>query len=155
MKIGIIVHSQTGNTYSVAQKLQEKLSAVGHSVNVERITPVDSKQMDPKKIQIEKLPDLSPYDALVFAAPVQAFSVSPTMKVYLEQLPSLSGKRIACFVTKALPFNWTGGNKAIAIMKKSCESRGGTVVGTGIVVWRGEDLDKKIVDLVEQLSKLF
>ena len=29
MKIGIVVHSQTGNTCEVAQKLQEKLSSSG------------------------------------------------------------------------------------------------------------------------------
>lgn len=153
MKIGIIVHSQTGHTFSVAQKLQEKLAAAGHSVNIERITPVDSKQMDPKKIQIEKLPDLSPYDALVLAAPVQAFSVSPVMKAYLGQLPSLSNKKVACFVTKALPFNWTGGNKAISIMKKGCESRGGKVIETGIIKWSGGDREKRIADVVEKLSK--
>jgi flavodoxin len=154
MKIGIIVHSQTDHTYSVAEKLKEKLSAAGHSVNIERITPVDSKQMDPKKVQIEKLPDLSAYEALVFAAPVQAFNVSPVMKAYLGQLPSLSNKKVACFVTKALPLDSTGGNQAISLMKSTFESKGGTVIGTGIIHWSG-GREKKIADLVEQFSKLF
>jgi hypothetical protein len=70
------------------------------------------------------------------------------------QLPSLNGKKVACFVTKGLPFNWTGGNGAVSTMKKSCESRGGTVVGTGIIVWSG-DLEKKTADLVERLSRAF
>lgn len=115
MKIGIIVHSQTGHTFTVAEKLKEKLAAAGHTVNIERITPVDPKQTDPKKVQIEKLPDLSVYDALVLAAPVQAFNASPVMKAYLEKLPSLSGKKVACFVTKSLPFDSTGGNQAISL----------------------------------------
>lgn len=152
MKIDIVVHSQTGHTYSVAEKLKEKLSAAGNSVNIERLTPVDPKQTDPKKIQVEKIPDLSAYDALVLAAPVQAFNASPVMRAYLPQLPSLSGKKIACFVTKGLPFNWTGGNKAISLMKSSCESRGGNVVGTGILIWRGADQENKINDMVEKLS---
>jgi len=155
MKIGIIVHSQTGHTYSVAQKLQEKLAADGHSVNVERITPVDPKQTDPKKVQIEKLPDLSAYDALVLAAPVQAFSVSPVMKAYLPQLPLLNGKKVAVFVTKGLPFKWTGGNKAISQLKTAVESKGGNVVGTGILVWDGAGREKKIADMVENLGKSF
>lgn len=155
MKIGIIVHSQTGHTFSVAERLKDKLEAAGHSVNIERITPVDAKQTDPKKVQIEKLPDLSVYDALVFAAPVQAFSVSPVMKAYLGLLPSLSNKKIACFVTKALPFDSTGGNQAISLMKSTFESKGGTVVGTGIVNWTGGGREKKIAELVEQLGKLF
>jgi flavodoxin len=154
MKIGIIVHSQTGHTFSVAEKLKEKLAAAGHAVNIERITPVDPKQTDPKKVQIEKLPDLSPYEALVFATPVQAFNVSPVMKAYLGQLPSLSNKKIACFVTKALPFDSTGGNQAISLMKSTFESKGGTVVGAGIIHWTGSR-EKKIADLVEQLSNAF
>ena len=108
MKIGIVVHSQTGHTLSVAEKLQEKLTAAGHSANIEKISPVDAKQTDPKKIKIEKLPDLSPYDAFVFAAPVQAFSLSPVMKIYLPQLPSLNGKKVACFVTKGLRIQMDG-----------------------------------------------
>jgi NAD(P)H dehydrogenase (quinone) len=155
MKIGIIVHSQTGNTYSVAEKLKDKLTAAGHTVNIERITSADGKQADPNKIRIEKLPDPGAYDALVLASPVQAFSLAPTMKAYMTQLPPLNGKKIACFVTKGLPFDSTGGNQAISYMKKSCESRGGTVVGTGIVAWRGADLDKKVADLVDKLSALF
>ena len=39
MKIGIIVYSQTENTYSVALKLQDKFLADGHEVNVERVIP--------------------------------------------------------------------------------------------------------------------
>ncbi|MDF2592532.1 MAG: hypothetical protein K0S75_1998, partial [Clostridia bacterium] len=38
MKIGIIVYSHTGNTFSVAQRLEEKLTAEGHSVKIEKVT---------------------------------------------------------------------------------------------------------------------
>ncbi len=116
MKIGIVVYSQTGNTFSVAQKLQEKLSAAGHTANIERLTTVGG-EVDPKKAKIEKLPDLSGYDALVFGGPVQAFSLSQVMAGYMGQLPSLQGKKVACFVTKGLPMAMTGGNKAISQLK--------------------------------------
>lgn len=155
MKIGIIVHSQTGHTLSVAEQLQTKLTTAGHSANIEKISPVDAKQTDPKKIQLDKLPDLSPYDALVFAAPVQAFSVSPVMKVYLNQLPSLNGKKAACFVTKGLVFKWTGGNHAISQLKKGIESKGGKVVETDVIVWSGAGREKAVTELVEKFSKLF
>lgn len=155
MKIGIIVHSQSGHTFTVAEKLKDKLAAAGHSVSIERITPVDPRQMDLKKIQFEKLPDLSPYDALIFAAPVHGFDVSNVMKVYMGQLPSLQNKKVACFVTKGLPFDSTGGNQAISRMKSTFESKGGTVVGTGIVHWPGPGVDKRIVVLVENICKLF
>jgi flavodoxin len=156
MKIGIIVHSQTGHTLSVADALKAKLASAGHSVNIERISPVEPKQTDPKKVQLEKLPDPTQYDALVFAAPVQAFSVSPVMKAYLEKLPSLTGKKAAIFVTKGLPFKWTGGNKAISQIKSAVESKGGNVVGTDMMPWGGEaGREKKIADMVDRLSKLF
>lgn len=154
MKIGIIVHSQTGNTYSVAEKLKEKLSAAGHTVNVERISPVDSKQTDVNKIRLEILPDLGAYDALVFGAPVQAFSVSPVMKAYLKQLPSLGGKKITGYVTKGLPFSWTGGNQAIGLMKKSFESKGGVVCAMGIINW-SSGREKNITDVIDKLCKCF
>lgn len=155
MKIGIIVHSQTGNTLSVAQKLQEKLTAAGHTANIEKISPADPKQTDPKKIQLEKLPDLGQYEALVFAAPVQAFSVSPVMKAYLPLLPSLNGKKVACFVTKGLVFKWTGGNHAISQLKNGIESRGGKVIDTDVIVWSGAGREKAIAEMVEKFSRDF
>lgn len=155
MKIGIIVYSQTGNTYSVAQKLKEKLVASGHMVNVERLTPVGDVQKDPKNVRFEKLPDLAGYDALVFGAPVQAFSLSAVMATYMKQLPSLQGKKIACFVTKGLPFAFTGGSRAISRLTKDSESKGGKVVGTGIVYWGKKDRENQITDIVERIGKLF
>ena len=97
----------------MAKKLQEKLSAAGHTANIERLTTVGG-EVDPKKAKIEKLPGLSGYDALVFGGPVQAFSLSQVMADYMGQLPSLQGKKVACFVTKGLPMAMTGGNKAIS-----------------------------------------
>jgi len=39
-------------------------------------------------------------------------------------------------------------------MKKICESKGGNVVGTDVIVWRG-GREKYIADLVENFSSLF
>lgn len=41
MKIGIIVFSHTGNTLSVAEKLQAKLTAASHSVQLEQVTAAE------------------------------------------------------------------------------------------------------------------
>ncbi len=154
MKIGIIVYSQTEHTYSVAEKLQEKLLATGHSVNVERITPAGEVHPGSKDITFQNQPDIQEYDALIFGSPVHAFNLAPAMKAYLEQIPSLQDKKVACYVTKGLPFHRTGGNQAISQMKKLCQSKGGAVMGTGIVVWRGGRA-KEINELVEQFGLLF
>ena len=154
MKIGIIVHSQTGNTYAVALKLQEKLLANGHTVTVERLKMTGGDKPGTGKMQIENAPDTGTYDALVFGAPVQAFSVSRGMEAYLRQIPSLQGKKVACFVTKGLAFHWTGGSQAIAKMKKICESKDGTICGTGIVVWN-QQREQTIATVVDALSRCF
>ncbi len=154
MKIGIIVYSQTEHTYSVAQKIEEALLNRGHSVNIERIDTIDAKQTDVNKIKLKKLPDLTKYDALVFGSPVHGFSLSRVMTCYMSQIPSLQDKNIACFVTNSMPFNSTGGNQTIAKMKKISESKGGTVSGTGIVVWN-KDREKQISKIADELSRLF
>lgn len=154
MKIGIIIFSQTENSYSVALKLKDKLIDGGNEVEIERVVPAGNVHPRTKIVEFENEPDVSGYDALVFGSPVHAFNLAPAMRAYLEQIPTLQDKKIACFVTKGLPFNWTGGNKAIDTMKKICESKGGNIVGTEIIVWRG-DIDKKIDDLTRRFSVLF
>ncbi|MCC7573929.1 MAG: NAD(P)H-dependent oxidoreductase [Candidatus Methanofastidiosum sp.] len=154
MKIGIVVYSQTGNTYQVAQKLQEALLDGGHSVDIERINVADEKQRDLNKIQILSNPNLSTYDALIFGAPVHAFSLSYPMTAFMSQIPTLKDKKITCFVTKGLPLNGTGGNQAIGIMKKICESKAGDVCGSGIIVWK-KDHEKQISKLTEEMCRLF
>ena len=154
MNIGIIVYSQTGNTYSVALKLKEKLATAGYSVNIERVK-ISGRESGAKDFQFKTRPKVKTYDALVFGSPVEAFSLSPVMKSYLTQIASLKSKKVACFVTKHLPFYWTGGNQAVNKMKKICESKGAAVCESGIVIWSSTHREKMITDVVEKLSKLF
>lgn len=155
MKIGIIVHSQTNNTYSVALKLQEKLAEAGNGVDVKKVTMVGGDKPENKeKIQLDNSPDIMEYDALIFGSPVHAFALAPAMQIYLEQLPSLQDKKVALFVTKKLRFEWTGGSRAIGQMKNYVYSKGGNLMGTDIVVWNNQK-DKKIIELADRFSKLF
>ena len=154
MKIGIIVHSQTNNTYSVAEKLQAKLQEAGNEVNIEKVDMVGGNKPGSKDIQIENPPDVTGYDGLVFGSPVHAFSLAPAMKIYLEQIPSLQDKKVALYVTKGLPLKFTGGTRAIGQMEKICKSNGADVLATDIVIWRG-DIDKSIDDLIEKFSAIF
>jgi flavodoxin len=154
MKIGIVVHSQTGNTCEVAQKLQEKLSASGNEVEIQRVRMVGGDKPQGKDIKIENPPDVGRYDALIFGAPVHAFSLAPAMKVYMEQIASLQDKKVACFVTKAMRFNWTGGTRATGQMKQICQDKGAVISGTGIVVWN-KQRNEKIAEMVEEFSGLF
>ena len=38
VKVGIIIHSHTGNTLAVAEKLQERLMEAGHQAEIQRVT---------------------------------------------------------------------------------------------------------------------
>lgn len=154
MKIGIIIHSQTGHTNEAAQKLQEGLLAHGNEVEIQQLRLEGGQQTPGKDSRIENPPDVSKYDAVIFGAPVQAFSLSKVMSLYLEQVPSLQDKKIALFVTKGLRFNWTGGNQAIGKMKKISQAKGGMVYGTDIIVWN-KNRNGKIAEMVEKFSSLF
>lgn len=154
MNIGIIVYSQTENTYTVGQRLEEKLASEGHTVVLERVTPVGDVNPGSKDITFKNAPEIDSYDAVIFGSPVHAFSLAPAMKAYLEQLKSLSGKEIICFVTKGLRFKWTGGTRAIGQMKKLCTSKGGNVVDTGIIIWN-KNRDKEIEVLVKNFANHF
>ncbi len=155
MNIGMIIYSQTGNTRKVAERLREKLAVAGHTVTLEEIIIKGDTPAKPGKFEFKEVPAPDGYDALIIGAPVQAFSLNPVMKAYLEQLPSISGKKIAVFVTKQLPMLWVGGTGAIKIMKKACEAKGASVTGAEIVVWAGKKREQSIKQCVEKLAGLF
>lgn len=155
MKIGIILYSQTGNTYSVSLKLKAKLITAGHSVDIEQLKAVSEVRPGIKDVRFEKLPDTAPYDALVFGSPVQAFSLSSAMASYLTQIASLKGKKVAFLVTQFFPYPWMGGNRTVGQMKKICESKGAAVCEAEIVNWLNPSREKRITEVVEKLSKLF
>ncbi len=56
MKIGIIVYSQTENSYSVAKKLEEKFKGDGHDATVARVTTVGKSSPGSGKIELSNLP---------------------------------------------------------------------------------------------------
>ncbi|MDF2593434.1 MAG: flavodoxin/nitric oxide synthase [Clostridia bacterium] len=155
MKIGIIVYSHTGNTFSVAQRLEEKLTAEGHSVKIEKVTVTNDNEMDASRIQLSNIPDASAYDALVFGAPVRGMSLSAAMTAYLSQLTNLKEKSIFCYLTQFFPFPSMGGNRAMGQIKKICESKSLKVSNTGIVNWSNFRREKMIGDIVEKASRSF
>lgn len=154
MKIGIIVYSQTGNTYSVAEKLQNALIKKGHKVNIEKIEASrDPKQ--PTVINLTKIPDINKYDSVVFATFVEAFCLCPVMIKYLDQIKTLKGKNITGFVTQFFPYPWMGGNHAIKQMKKACASKDNNISISAIVNWKNKKRDKLIDQLIEDFTSYY
>lgn len=155
MNIGIIVYSQTGHTLSVAQELQEKLTSAGHTAAIEQITVSGDPSPGKRNFELTAIPAVDQYDGLIFGAPVQAFSLTSVMTAYLEQLSSLKDKKVACLVTKHLPFSWTGGKQAISKMKAICTAKGAAFLGGEIIVWSHSQRQQNITKSVESLRKYF
>ncbi len=156
MNIGILVHSLTGNTLQVAQRLSETLKSQGHRASVVHLTPIggeDTKVTDLSKIQLEALPALDPFDFIVFAGPVNGFSISAVMSKCFSMIPTLQGKRVACFITQAFAKPFLGGNRTISQYRKKCEALGGKVCATGIVNWGNKQRTQMIENVVETVCK--
>lgn len=150
MNIGIIVHSYTGNTLSVAERIKSALEDKGHTVRVEKIKALNENPSVIKNIKLEYLPPVDAYDFLIFGGPVWAFSLSAPLKLYLNQLPELGGKKVGCYVTQQLPFEWLGGNRSIKQMAKILSKKNAHVVRTGVVSWsekkRAASIEKAVND---------
>ncbi len=155
MHLGIIIYSRSGNTRKVAGKLKEELISCGHSVNLEEITINGKTPAQAGQFELTAKPDPGNYDAVILGAPVQAFNLNPVMKAYLEQIPSLKGKKAACFITKHLPVKWSGGTQAVSIIEKGCTSKGAVFKGAEIIIWSSAKKQENIKQAVKKLAALF
>ena len=151
MNIGLFVYSYTGNTLSVAQRLKTKLEESDHHVGLESIK---ARNENPNQTQIDltEIPDPQRYDQIILATPVRGFAVSPIMKTYLEQWPTLNQKQVTCFVTHAFPFASMGGKSTIKMMTKLIQAKQATVVATGIVDWGNFRREAQIQKLIAEFT---
>ncbi|TAH73860.1 MAG: flavodoxin [Anaerolineaceae bacterium] len=154
MKIGIIVYSHSGNTLSVAQKIEQALRGSGHTVGIEMVEPVNGDPNSSAPVKLKTAPDISPYDAIIFASPVQAFTLARVMKLYLSELPSLTGKKTYCFVTQHLKKTWMGGKRAIRLISEACKVKGVDIISSGIINWSSSARDQQIDELVKRLGTI-
>lgn len=155
MKIALLVHSHTGNTLSVAEKLKETLQKDGHDVELRKLEPVggeNTNEIDINRIKFDPEPELSGYDTIIIGAPVRGFSISPVLAAYLNKVPTLKGQKVDLFVTQAFPYAWMGGNSAVKKMISTCEGKGATVGKTAIVNWKSKNREQLIQDLLDKLG---
>ncbi len=155
MNIGIIVYSETGNTAKVTEILEQKLNAAGHTVHTEKIVPEGNAKPGTRNIKFSSNPSVQPYDGVVFASSVQAFSLAAGMKAYLQQIGNLKDKKIAGIVTKQLPGKWTGGIQAINGIRTLCRKSGGVLSETGIIIWSNNKRDQMIEEVTHRVTICF
>lgn len=154
MNVGIIIHSHTGNTLSVAERIRDGLVNAGHTASLEQVKAVNGDPNSQGKVELSIIPDTSQYDVLIFGAPVWAFSLSTVMNEYLMQLNSLEGKKVYCFVTHKLPFACMGGNHSVKQMKSICTKKGGKVVKKGTISWSSKKREDNIKALVAYFASV-
>jgi|LSQX01.2.fsa_nt_gb flavodoxin len=152
LKIAIIIHSKTGNTKSVGERIKEKLVARGHQVQLEEIVASNDEEMALAKVILTKCPESKGYDGYVFGAPVRAFSLSPIMKAYLSKMQDLEGKPVYCFLTQHFRFRFLGGDNALKRFELALNEKSARILGTNIVNWKSKkraQLIEETVDLVK------
>ncbi len=152
MHIGIIVYSQTGNTLTVAQRMKETLEAAGHTAEIRPVT-VEAIANPPAPVVFKDTPGFSGLDAVIFGAPVQAFSLCRAMTQYLKQIADINGLPAACYVTQGLSKKWMGGNRAYDTMRKLCLAKGADPIRIGHVHWGAKERDKQIADTISGALK--
>lgn len=154
MNVGIILFSRTGNTLSVAEKIKEACEAQGHTAVIDEIKIENADTHSKSPLKFTRLPDPVPYDALIFASAVEAFSLSSVMKAYLSQMPSVSGKKTYAFVTQQLKHKWMGGNNAIKQMCGLCGAKGLQTAETGIVNWSSPKKEEQIKEIAGRFGNI-
>ena len=133
MKIGIVIHSQSGATANVAKKLDAALTARGHDVDTTLLRTAGRVKPRNTSFEIRNAPPAEPFDAIVVGGPVWAFTISPVILKYAKGLGKLTGKKALCFVTKGLPFAWTGGNNALRVLENGVSISNATICPGAII----------------------
>ncbi|NYB52040.1 MAG: flavodoxin [Methanobacteriaceae archaeon] len=124
MKTLIACYSFSGNTLTVAQKLQEEMNA-----DFTRVEPVKDRWYLIKAIHAyleKKWPikpcttDISHYDCLIVCCPVWASRTPPGVNQYLEEVQNVSGKKCAALVT----MGGDGSQIATTQIREALEAKG-------------------------------
>jgi flavodoxin len=149
MKIGIILFSETGNTYSVAKKLKENLKK--HDVTIEKIE-VNRTSKDRSEFKITYNPTLDNYDILILGSFTEGFKLNPVMKSYLED-KQLKDKKVLLFITHFFPYKWLGGNSAMKELKSIMEIKQANVLASSVINWSSKKRTLETIDLINEFKQ--
>ncbi len=153
MKIGIIVHSKSGHTFNVAQKLAAKCTEKKLNTDVFRLKAEGKIVPHAKKITISDPPAIGSFDVLIFGGPVWAFDASPVIAAYLRSIGNCKGKKIICFVTMGFPFAFLGGNQALTTINKLLDKSGANIL-PGEIINRSSLINtSKLESIVDKIVK--
>jgi flavodoxin len=135
MKIGVFVHSHTGNTARLGLAVTHAFREKGEDVVVELLRPAGKVTMGSRRVEFKHFPDVAAFDILLFGGPIWAFNASPVIASALEKLPSLKGKKALFFLTSGLPSPLSGCNRAQKKIANMFLELGATVLEGESLFW--------------------
>ncbi|NCC79583.1 MAG: flavodoxin [Clostridia bacterium] len=156
MKSAMLIHSLTGNTLSVADRLLESFRHNGVETELIRIEPIggeDRNETNPGKIRFQTYKNVDDYDYVILGCPVRGFSMSPVLKSYLSSSGEMNNPKVLIFVTHFFPFSFMGGRSAINQLKKEVEKKGGSVVDRAVIDWKNPAREEQIERLIKKWNR--
>jgi flavodoxin len=151
MKIGIIIHTQSGHTAHFARAIAAKFNSNGHEAEIEMLRTSGQVSPGSRKFTIKNSPEVEQFDAILLGGPVWAFKASPVIMAYLSQLNHIKNKKVLSFVTMMLPFTFMGGKQAIKAMNQELEASGGNVLPGEILQFFFKANPQKMEQAVERI----
>lgn len=119
MNVGILVHSNTGHSMTVADALKKGIEKKHHTCDILPVNAINEvPKKAPKSIVFDTFYDLKPYDFMIYAAPVWGFNLSSIMKRYLQSIELPKKQKAGFFTTHFFAFKFLGATKAIKQMQK-------------------------------------
>jgi NAD(P)H dehydrogenase (quinone) len=152
MNIGIFVHSQSGHSSSMGMEVTKKLREKGHEVDISLMKPMGRIRPRMRHVEFrDEVPDMSPYDAVIFGGPVWAFTASPVVGSFIKEIPSLKGKKALCFSTSGFPTAVSGAQGGLKKLAGMLEEIDATVLEGEAFFWGLWCNKKKMEEAAERI----
>lgn len=152
MKIGLLIHSFSGNTLNVGTRLKVHLEVHGHRVHMDRIIDANEDSNSDRPVALTHIPNINDYDVIIIGAPVRVFSLSSVIATYLKQINCIENIKVFVYVTEGLPKLWMGGNRAIKKMKTLLETKNVLILDTAVINWSSRKKEIQIDSMLNRFS---
>lgn len=148
MRIALVIHSKTGNTLSVAEKLKELFLKRGHEVTIFHLSPLNPDVSKVSEVKLSSMPEVKGFDALILGAPVWGFQLSPVMQYFIMNTVMPPSMAVYVFVTQYFPFTFLGGNNAIRGYEKLLSGKKQKAKKAYIIGWSNQKKREKSIGFI-------
>ena len=152
MKIGIVVHSQTGHTLGIAQAIEKALKEETLTADIKMVVAKSKKPWKESQPGLSEIPDPKPYDVLILGAPVWGFRLSLVMTEYLYSVRPLNPETLIIFSTGAR-HKWFGGIRAMKKMAALSGVPDSKIVKAGSIRFPRNKKPKYINETIQNVVK--